>query len=304
MSLVDVVVVSYNSRTRVRACVETLARLSDVEVVVVDNASSDGTVDVVVDLPVRAVARTSNAGYARACNEGWRLGSAPFVLLLNPDATIDERSLRTLVETLEADERIGAVAPAIVGRDGMLHYSQRRFPRLRSTYARALFLHRVLPRSAWADEVVRDERAYGRAASPEWVSGACLLVRRSALEQVGGLDERFFLYSEDTDLCRRLRDSGLDVRFEPCAVARHEGGASAPRARLLPLAAASRALYARKHNGRAVAALERAGLALEALTRVAVSRGGLAPRRGHARSLAGLILPGRTTTVRSSGGER
>jgi hypothetical protein len=102
---------------------------------------------------------------------------------------------------------------------------------------------------------------------------------------VEGLDERFFLYSEDVDLCRRLRDAGWHIRFEPGAVARHEGGASAPRTDLLPMLAASRILYAEKHGSRTTSLVHRAGIALGGLTHAVVARGGLAARRGHLRSI-------------------
>jgi GT2 family glycosyltransferase len=117
------------------------------------------------------------------------------------------------------------------------------------------------------------------------VSGACVLVRREALERIGGLDEGFFLYCEDKDLCKRLWDRGYEVRFEPDSVAQHEGGASAPRSALLPVLVASRVRYAHKHSGAHVALLERLGLALGALTHIVFSRGGSAVRFGHARSV-------------------
>jgi N-acetylglucosaminyl-diphospho-decaprenol L-rhamnosyltransferase len=112
-----------------------------------------------------------------------------------------------------------------------------------------------------------------------------MLVRREALERLGGWDEGFFMYCEDTDLCRRLWSSGLAVRFEPEAVVAHEGGASAPRAALLPVLAASRLRYAAKHRSRPAAFLERLGIGLGALTHVAIGRGGKAARAGHARAL-------------------
>jgi N-acetylglucosaminyl-diphospho-decaprenol L-rhamnosyltransferase len=286
MTDVDAVVVSYNSRDELRGCVEPLAALPWASVVVVDNASPEPTLDVVADLPVTAVVLRRNGGFAHGCNEGIHRGSAPYVLLLNPDARIDEASLRALVEVLDRDETVGAVAPKVLGADGELHLSQRRFARLRSTYARAFFLHRLFPRAAWTDELVHDLAAYERPGSPDWVSGACILVRRDALHRLRGLDERFFLYREDMDLCRRLRAAGYDVRYEPAAVVRHAGGASAPRAGLFPVLAESRVRYARKHAAPTVAALERLGIALEALTHIVVARGGGAARSGHAKALA------------------
>src|SRR3712207_2645322 len=120
----------------------------------------------------------------------------------------------------------------------------------------------------------REREVYDAPCYPDWVSGACVLVRRSALERLGGFDEGFFMYCEDRDLCKRLHDLGLPVRYEPDAVAVHEGGASAPRASLLPVLAASRIRYAHKHWSTPGALLKRAGVALGALTHVVVSRGG------------------------------
>lgn len=291
MTEVDVVVVSYNSEKHLRACVAPLAGLPDVRVTVVDSASADAGLEQVRDLPVDTIALRHNRGFAHACNAGWPKGSAPFVLFLNPDATIDEASLRRLVDTARTSPRVGAVAPRILETDGTVDFSLRRFPRLRSTYAQALFLHRIFPRAAWTDELVRDREAYERAGSPDWVSGACVLVRRRVLEQLGGLDDGFFLYCEDLDLCRRLRDAGHEIRFEPGASAVHAGGESAPRTALLPVLAESRVRYARKHQRRGVAELERLGIALGSLTHAAVTPRGPAARRGNLRALARVLLP-------------
>jgi hypothetical protein len=295
MAAVDVVVVSYNSHGDLRECVEPLAAVENVHVIVVDNASTDGSLEVIADLPITGIARRQNGGFGAGCNTGWRAGRAPYVLLLNPDARIDVDSLGRLVTVLEAAPGAGAIAPRITHIDGKLDYSQRRFPRLRSTYARALFLHRLFPTSPWVDEVVRDTAAYAKPGSPDWVSGACILVRRSVLEQLDGFDEGFFMYCEDIDLCRRLRDAGHELLYEPAATVVHEGGASAPRASLLPVLAASRLLYAAKHGSAPAALLERFGIALEGLTHVVVSRGGRAMRAGHARAfLLALTRPARS----------
>jgi len=287
VALVDVVVVSYNSREHLRPCVEPLLAAPGFRVLVVDNASPDRAHETVAGLPLTIVALTRNGGFAHGCNVGWRAGDSPFVLFLNPDSRLEPAALERLVLELETSPDVGAVAPRLVDGDGALLYSQRRYPRLLSTYARALFLHRLFPGAAWADELVRDDRAYERAASVDWVSGACVLIRRDALERVGGLDEGFFMYCEETDLCRRLRAAGYDVRYEPEAVCIHFGQASAPRASLLPVLAASRLRYARKHRGRVGAVLERLGIALDAATHVLVSRGGT--RLAHLRSL-GVVL--------------
>ena len=271
MTSVDIVVVAYQSRDRLRECVQPLLGLEDVQVIVADNASPDRGIETIADLDVTCLRLPRNGGFAHGCNAGWTAGHGEYVLLLNPDATIDAASLHALVAVLDGDATVGAVAPRIVDGDGHREASLRRFPRLRSTYAQALFLHRLLPRAAFTDELVQDAGAYERPWSPEWVSGACILLRRRALEELGGLDDGFFLYCEDIDLCRRLADHGYDVRYEPTATAGHAGGASRPRAELYAVLAASRIRYARKHRSRPVAALERGGIVLGALTHAVLS---------------------------------
>lgn len=256
--------------------------------IVVDNASADGTLTALAGLRVTGLALARNVGFARACNAGWRAGGAPFVLFLNPDAAIAWSGVRTLVATLERDPRIGVVGPRLERPDGSLEHSQHPFPRLRSTFGQALFLHRV---GVDVVDDVRDPAAYARPRSPDWLTGACLLLRRAVVKELGGFDEGFFLYREDVDLCRRLRDRGLQVRYEPRALAVHAGGgSSAPEIRH-PLYTASRLRYARKHRGRAGALLERLGLALRALTHVVATSEGRRGRLGHARALAVAIRP-------------
>lgn len=279
---VDCVVVSYRSRDTLRACVEPLARMPDVTVTVVDNDCPDGSAATVADLPLRILRAGRNGGFASGCNLGAAGGSAPYVLLLNPDATIARAALDVLVAVLAAEPGIGLVGPRVVGDDGSLQRTQRSFPRLRSTWAQGLFVHRLSGGARWSDEVVWDAAAYERPASPDWLSASCALVRRSALEAVEGLDAGFFLYCEDIDLCRRLRGAGHGIRFEPAATVRHRGGHSAPRARTQAIYARSRVRYARKHYRRAALPLEVAGIALGELVHAAGSAPRPALARGHA----------------------
>jgi GT2 family glycosyltransferase len=287
---VDVVVVTYRSADTIVGAVQPLTGLDTVRVIVVDNASDDGTVDALAGLRVEVLAQADNRGFAHGCNVGIAAGDAPYVLLLNPDARLDGAALRTLVDELERDADAGIVAPRILEPDGSLDFSLRRFPRLRSSLAQAFFLHRVFPAAKWTDEVIRDPSAYDAAHGVEWASGACLLVRRPLLERLGGLDEGFFLYSEDVDLCARVWKEGFEVRYVPAAVAQHEGGASAPRAQLLPILAASRIRYSRKHDSGQVTLLLRGTLALGSATHAVVGRGAGA-RRGHLRALRVALTP-------------
>ena len=304
MPRVNVVVVTYNSRATVRDCVQELARAKGVDVTVVDNASSDGTLTAVADLGVKTVQLDDNRGFAHGCNVGWRSHNAPgapSVLFLNPDAQMGPGALDRLLQVLENDARVGAAGPRIVEPDGSLDYSQRRFPRLASTYSQALFLHRLFPRARWTDEVVRDREVYEREARPEWISGACMLVRRSVLEEIDGFDEGFFMYCEDKDLCRRIWDAGYEVRYEPEAVCVHEGGASAPRSSLVPVLAESRVRYAKKHRGAAGVLAERVGIALGAVTHAVLSTRGREMRAGYARSLRAVFGSGSRNSPWPSG---
>ena len=158
--IVDAVVVSYNSRDHLRASVGALTGLDRVRTIVVDNDSVDGAADSISDLPVTIIRRSDNGGFARACNEGMAAGSAPFVLFVNPDAVVSDEALKTLLRTLEQQPELGAAAPRIEHPDGSLAHSLRRFPDLLSTYAQAVYLHRLFPRAAWATEIVTNDRRY------------------------------------------------------------------------------------------------------------------------------------------------
>ncbi len=287
--LVDVVVVAYNSAATLRGCVEPLTAIPEVRVTVVDNASPDDSVGAITGVDVDVVRAPRNGGFSYGCNLGAARGCAPYLLFLNPDARLTGAALERLAAVLRDDPAAGLAAPRILDDDGSLAFSQRRFPRLRSTYSQALFLHRFAPCSAWADELVRDPVAYERPGRPEWVSGACMLVRRSAYEAIGGFDERFFLYCEDTDLCLRLGQAGYAVRFEPAAEVHHVGGASSGAGETQSIAARSRLLYAQKHLGPRRASLEALGVALGEATHVVTAARRPASRRGHAAALRAVL---------------
>jgi N-acetylglucosaminyl-diphospho-decaprenol L-rhamnosyltransferase len=284
-SRVDVVVVAHASRDTLRTCVEPLVGAPGVQVIVVDTASADPGFDTVEDLPVTLVHAERNGGFAYGCNLGAAQGTAPYVLLLNPDATMAPDDLERLAAVLDDKPDVGLVAPRILGDDGELHRSQRRFPRLRSALSKALFLHRIAPHAAWSDDLVHDPAAYGVAGEPEWVSGACMLVRRSALDALGGLDEGFFMYAEDTDLCARLWAAGLRVRFEPSATAVHGGGHSAPRSALRTADVRSHIRYVLVHEGESKARLVALATALDEVTHLIVRARRPGYPRGHVAGL-------------------
>jgi N-acetylglucosaminyl-diphospho-decaprenol L-rhamnosyltransferase len=286
---IDAVVVSYHSRDTLRDCVAPLCDIPGVNVFVIDNASTDGSLASVSDLALDASSSGRNGGFGFGCNLGAARGSAPYLLFINPDATITAGALSTMLEQLEAHPRLGAVGPRILDPNGELQLTQRRYPRLRSTWAQALFLHRVAPKATWTDEVIRDRAAYDEPGAPQWLSGACLLVRRSVFSEIGGFDERYFLYCEDIDLCRGIRAAGYDLRYEPAATVRHIGGASAPTGTTTPIYARSRVTYARKHYRRVAVGLERVGIAVGEATHALTSATRPPKRRGHLAALRAVL---------------
>jgi GT2 family glycosyltransferase len=286
---VDVVVVTYNSAKWVRGCVEPLVADPSIHVVVVDNASADDSVAAVSRLPVDTIPLDANLGFGAGCNVGWRTGDAPYVLFLNPDAHVEPDDVERLADTLERTGA-GAVAPRIVDMRGELEWSLRRFPTVRSIYAQALFAHRFFPNAGWTDEVIRDRERYESEGPCEWASGACLLVRRDLLEELGGFDEGFFMYREDVDLCRRIWDHDLPVIYTPSVTCAHAGGASAPRWRMLRILTRSRIRYARKYFGAGRAGMYHVGVAFSSLTHLLAGRG-FRIRLGHVLALAAAIAP-------------
>jgi GT2 family glycosyltransferase len=284
VSRVDIVIVSYNSRDELRDCVEPLVHDPELELIVVDNASTDGSLESIADLAVTAIPLDSNNGFGSGCNVGWRSGSSPYVLFLNPDSRVAAGDVHRLADAAE-EAGAAAAAPLILNERGEPAWSLRRFPTVRSIFGQALFAYRFFPLAAWTDEVIRDRTVYNSRTTCEWASGACLLVRRDVLEAVGGFDERFFLYCEEIDLCYRIHQRGARLVYDPAAVCTHVGGASAPRSSLLPVLAQSRVRYASKHFRPLRALGYRAGVACLAITHAVFARS-TAARLGHARSLA------------------
>jgi len=248
-----VVVVSFEARETLLAGLGALRAHTSLplELVVVDNASTDGSADAVraSDPEALVIANAENVGFARACNQGWRASRAPHVLFLNPDAEVTPGAVETLARLLEDRPAVGAAGPRTRGSDGTIQVSAGPdLTPLAELRQRRLVLG-VARREAQA--LAQAEALHAREHDPAWISGSCLVVRRTALEAVGGFDERFFLYEEDADLCRRLREAGWRVVFTPEAEVKHHLGRSmskAPRRARLEYHRSHRLYYA-KHNG-------------------------------------------------------
>ena len=228
---VAVVVVSFETRDTLVAGLGALERHAGlpIETVVVDNASSDGSADTVrAGFPgVRVIANAENVGFARACNQGTRETRAPLVLFLNPDTSLEPGALPALASLVESRPRVGIAGPRTRSANGDIQVSTGPDLSLVSEWRQRRLVRGVARRDPRA--LAEAEARHAVEHEPGWVSGACLLARREALDAVSGFDERFFLYEEDADLCRRVRAAGFQILFTPEAEVRHAKGRSMAR---------------------------------------------------------------------------
>lgn len=218
------------------------------EAVVVDNASADGSAAVAETFPQATLIRNeTNVGFGRAVNQAVASSHAPLLLLLNPDCQLAPGATAALRAVLDAEPACAVVGPRILDPDGAVQGSARGDPdMLTGLFGRTGALRTLLPFLPVARRNVVVEEAVRSGASSvvvDWLSGACLLVRRDAFLAAGGFDERFFMYWEDADLCRRLRGQGHSIRYVPGATAVHKVGQSSRTAKRSSIRAFHQSAY-------------------------------------------------------------
>jgi GT2 family glycosyltransferase len=221
---VSAVVVTYNALPWIERCLESVRGL---ETVVVDNGSTDGTLELIHDRfeDVRLLEQ-ENLGLAAGWNRGIRESTGDWFLILNADAWLVGDAVDRLVEFARSHPRAAVVGPRLLNPDGSLQRSVRGFPTLWRLATEYLFLRKLAPGSSALNAFYAGGFDHDEPRECEWVMGSCLLVRRTAFEDVGPLDESFFLFSEETDWCYRCRQAGWQVWFFPGAECVHVGGAS------------------------------------------------------------------------------
>jgi N-acetylglucosaminyl-diphospho-decaprenol L-rhamnosyltransferase len=248
---VAAIVVNWNSGERLAQCVASLkAQSGDVklDVVVVDNASTDDSLDRVAggQDAARIVQTGGNLGYGSAVNRGVAETDAPYLVVLNPDVRLESKALLRLASCLAADGIRGAVGPRLYTPAGAIQASCGTAPTLWGEVCGRFLLHLIFP-------FLRFRRRRPSELEPVgWVTGACFMARRSALQAVGGLDEAIFMYYEDIDLCLRLQAEGWQVCYLPEAAGSHVGGASSCQVLESMLVASEESYghFVRKHFGR------------------------------------------------------
>ncbi len=222
----SIVIVTHNSSSPVEKCLRSLEEHPpsyEHEVVIVDNASSDGTPGLIREsFPwVRLIANADNRGYSKGVNQAFRESSGRYVLVLNPDIIVREDSIDALVRFMDSNPGAGVAGSKLVFPDGSVQPSCRSFYTLKALFLRRTFLGKVFPRARALREHLLTDYDHEEARKVDWIIGACMIVRREAAEEVGLMDERFFLYFEDTDWCYRMGQHGREVWYVPDSVMVH-----------------------------------------------------------------------------------
>ncbi len=257
---IDIVIVNWNSRSLLRDSLHALDQSAGAErlrVIIVDNASTDGSAERLVAKRVRLdlVLNAENRGFAAACNQGAALGRAPLVLFLNPDVQVAPGTVTTAARHLDdpANGDVGILGVQLVDRAGQVQVSCARAPTAAALLLQTLFLDRIWP--SLLPRHFLTEWDHGDTRAVDQVMGAFLMVRRGLFDRLGGFDERFFLYYEDVDLCLAARQAGWAVIHYAGAHAVHEGGGTtqAIKDRRLFHHATSRVVYTAKRHGRMTA---------------------------------------------------
>ncbi len=233
----SIVIVTHNSISPVEECLGSLERhppSCTFETIVIDNASSDGTPSMITEKYgyVRLAVNDENTGYSRGVNQGIAMSTGRMILILNPDIILRDGSIDRLMEFMEKTPDAGIAGAKLLYPDGTLQYSCRAFYTLGALFLRRTPLGRLFPRARPLRRHLMTDYDHETARKVDWVLGACMLVRREAVEKVGRMDERFFLYLEDTDWCYRMKNRGWPVYYVPESVMIHSYERSSARSML------------------------------------------------------------------------
>jgi GT2 family glycosyltransferase len=253
----SIVIVTWNCKVYASDCVASIeGQRGDIsmEVIVVDNASSDGTPEMIAEQfpKVRLIRSDRNLGFARGNNVGIPVTRGKYVCLINPDVRVGAGCLEKMVAYMEQEPSIGLLGPKMFGAEGKIGRSTMRFPTIWNSLCRALALDVVFKRSAIFGGFLMRDFKHNSIQDVDVLNGWFWMTRRDAMDQVGLLDERLFMYGDDLDWCRRFHLAGWRVVFYPDADAIHYGGGTTVKAPIPFYIALQRAnlQYWEKHNGR------------------------------------------------------
>lgn len=250
----SIIIVSWNTCNLLRRCLETLRTEIDLqtsEVFVIDNASHDGSAAMVAaEHPwVQLVANNTNAGFAKGNNQALKVATGDYVLLLNPDTEVVPGSISTLLNFLQHNPTAGIVAPQLLNSDGTIQRSCRRFPTFTAMLYELVGLSKAFPGIKRFREYKMLDFNHDHESQVDQPEGACLLVRRKVIDDVGMLDEGFFMLFEEVDWCYRIKQSGWEIWFTPKAKVIHHYGQSIKQVKVPMILSSHKGLYRfwRKH---------------------------------------------------------
>ncbi|GIL15174.1 MAG: glycosyl transferase [Chloroflexota bacterium] len=255
---ISFIIVAWNVRELLKRAAQAIvadAAAWQSEIIVVDNASRDGTVAMLrAEFPqMRVIANAENVGFTRGNNQALRIAQGRYLFFINPDTEIQRGATRALLAFMDAAEnaRVGIVGPQLYYADGSLQSSRRRFPKFSTALLESTKLEQWFPNNRLIADYRLQNTDNARTQEVDWVVGAALLARRAVYEQIGGFDERFFMYSEELDWCKRAKENGWRVVYVPNArVLHHEAQSSAQvRAQRDIYFHSSKARYFKKHHG-------------------------------------------------------
>jgi GT2 family glycosyltransferase len=282
-----IVIVSTNEAHWLEACLTSVyaqAGTATLDVVVVDNESSDGTRAFVEEhFPAARVVDSANRGFSHANNRALETVTARYALLLNPDTEVLDGTFGDLVAEMDRRPDVGVIGVRQLKSDGSLFETIRRFPNATRALGDALGLERWRGRPAWLGERELDLALYETEQECDWTVGAFLLARREALLSAGLLDERFFLFSDEPDLCLRIKRAGWRVLHVPAMTIVHHVGKAGVRPKLVAQDALTRRIYADKHFASPHRELYLGAVIARHLIRAALPGSGYAARRAAAR---------------------
>ncbi|MDD5621555.1 MAG: glycosyltransferase family 2 protein [Actinomycetota bacterium] len=229
-------IVSYNSLNYLRECLDSILKNPpglDYEIIVIDNASGDGTVESVKkDYPgVTLIPGNKNVGFAAANNRAIEKSDSKYIVLLNSDCMVYKKSLDNLVDFMNKHPGAGITGPKIVNSDGTIQLSCRRFPSLMNAAAHTI-LADIFPGNPFSKKYKLADIGRDDPSKVDWVSGSCMIIRREALEDTGTLDERYFMYVEDLDICYRMWQKNWEVYYNPEAKIMHHIAGSSGRGKI------------------------------------------------------------------------
>ncbi len=240
-TMLDIIIVNYNSTDHLIHCLRSVRKSlngSDAGIFIQDNASTDGVNRILSEFPqVSLTVNPDNLGFAKAVNKALEQGRGDYVVLLNPDTYITNGFFESGMVFMHKHPDVGVIGPKILDNDGKLQNSARGFPNpLTAFFGRSSFLSRVFPNNPLTRRNLLSLKSDGKTPMEvDWVSGACMMVRRKAVETVGVLDERFFMYWEDADWCRRMWQSGWKVIYFPVTSVYHYVGGSSEKKLFRPV---------------------------------------------------------------------